>query len=67
MSRSVKPAPHEGDIRFTFGVHPGEHVSDHGLAPYYAMDSLIKDWGDRWETEGKPTEDIQFLGETWAT
>ncbi|KAA9411231.1 MarR family transcriptional regulator [Haloarcula hispanica] len=31
------------------------------------MDSLIKEWGDRWETEGKPTRDIEFNGETWAT
>lgn len=67
MSRHVKAAPHEGDVRFTFGVHPDEHVPDHGLAPYYAMDSLLKDWGDRWQTEGKPTETIQFMGEEWAT
>ncbi|KAA9411242.1 MarR family transcriptional regulator [Haloarcula hispanica] len=31
------------------------------------MDSLIKEWGDRWETEGKPTRDIELAGETWAT
>ncbi|MGB9931122.1 MarR family transcriptional regulator [Haloarcula amylolytica] len=31
------------------------------------MDSFIKEWGDRWETEGKPTRDIEFNGETWAT
>lgn len=67
MSRYVKCAPHEGDVHFTIGVHPSNHVTDHGLAPYYAMDSLIKEWGDRWESEGKPTEEIQFLGETWAT
>jgi len=67
VSRYVKAAPHEGDIRFTVGVHPDERVTDHGLAPYYAMDSLIKDWGDRWETDGKPTEDIEFMGQTWAT
>lgn len=63
----VAAAPHEGDVRFTIGVHPDEQVTDHGLAPYYAMDSLIKEWGDRWETEGKPTETIQFMGEEWAT
>lgn len=67
MSRHVKAAPHEGDVRFTFGVNPTAHVTDHGLTPYYAMDNLTKEWGDRWETEGKPTEDIPLLGETWAT
>lgn len=67
MSRFLKCAPHEADIRFTVGVHPSPHVTDHGLAPYYAMDSLIKEWGDRWESDGKPTADIDFLGETWAT
>ncbi|WP_455583688.1 DUF7845 domain-containing protein [Haloarcula hispanica] len=67
MSRHLKCAPHEGDVRFTIGVHPDPGVSDYGLKPYYAMDSLIKEWGDRWETEGKPTRDIEFNGETWAT
>jgi len=67
MSRHLKCAPHEGDVRFTVGVHPDPGTPDHGLAPYYAMDSLIKDWGDRWETDGKPVEDIEFAGETWAT
>jgi hypothetical protein len=67
VSRYLKCAPHEGDVRFTVGVHPSNHVTDHGLAPYYAMDSLIKEWGDRWQSEGKPTEEIQFLGDTWAT
>jgi len=65
--KHVAAAPHEGDVRFTIGVHPDEQVIDHGLAPYYAMDGLIKDWGDRWETEGKPTETVQFMGEEWAT
>lgn len=67
MSRFLKCAPHEGDIRFTFGVHPDQEVVDDGLAAYYAMDSLVKEWGDRWETEGKPTEMVQLDGETWAT
>lgn len=67
MSRFLKCAPHEGNIRFTFGVHPDQGVVDDGLAAYYAMDSLIKEWGDRWETEGKPTETVQLHGETWAT
>ncbi|WP_240938234.1 MarR family transcriptional regulator [Haloarcula rubripromontorii] len=67
MSRHLKCAPHEGDVRFTIGVHPDPSVPDYGLKPYYAMDSLIKEWGDRWETEGKPTRDIEFNGETWAT
>jgi len=67
MGRYLKCAPHEGDVRFTVGVHPDPAVRDDGLASYYAMDSLIKEWGDRWQTEGKPTEDIEFLGETWAT
>lgn len=67
MSRFLKCAPHEGDVRFTFGVHPDQHVIDDGLAPYYAMDSLIKEWGDRWETEGKPTETVDIDGEKWAT
>ncbi|WP_324664185.1 DUF7845 domain-containing protein [Haloarcula sediminis] len=67
MSRQLKCAPHEGDVRFTIGVHPDPGVPDYGLKPYYAMDSLIKEWGDRWETDGKPTEDIEFAGETWAT
>ncbi|WP_241692822.1 DUF7845 domain-containing protein [Haloarcula salina] len=67
MSRHLKCAPHEGDVRFTIGVHPDPGVPDYGLKPYYAMDSLIKEWGDRWETEGKPTRDIDFNGETWAT
>ncbi|MBX0304743.1 MarR family transcriptional regulator [Halomicroarcula sp. F24A] len=31
------------------------------------MDSLIKEWGDRWQTDGKPTEEIELAGETWAT
>ncbi|MDS0279382.1 MarR family transcriptional regulator [Halomicroarcula sp. S1AR25-4] len=67
MSRHLKCAPHEGDVRFTIGVHPDPGVPDYGLKPYYAMDSLIKEWGDRWETDGKPTRDIEFNGETWAT
>ncbi|MDQ2073500.1 MarR family transcriptional regulator [Haloarcula sp. H-GB4] len=67
MSRHLKCAPHEGDLRFTIGVHPDPGVPDYGLKPYYAMDSLIKEWGDRWETEGKPTRDIELAGETWAT
>jgi len=67
MSRHLKCAPHEGDVRFTIGVHPDPSVPEYGLKPYYAMDSLIKEWGDRWETEGKPTRDIDFNGETWAT
>jgi len=67
MSRHLKCAPHEGDVRFTIGVHPDPGVPDYGLKPYYAMDSLIKEWGDRWETEGKPTRDIELAGETWAT
>jgi len=67
VSRHAKAAPHEGNVRFTIGVHPDDHVTDHGLGPYYAMDSLLKDWGDRWQTEGKPTETVQFMGEQWAT
>lgn len=67
MSRYIEAAPHEGNVRFTVGVHPSEHVTDHGLAPYYAMDSLIKDWGDRWQTDGKPTETVQFMEGDWAT
>lgn len=67
VSRSVKCAPHEGDIRFTFGTHPSNEVIDHGLAPYYGMDSLVKEWGDRWKTDGKPTETVDFAGESWAT
>jgi hypothetical protein len=67
VSRSVNCAPHEGDIRFTFGTHPSNEVIDHGLAPYYGMDSLVKEWGDRWKTDGKPTETVDFAGESWAT
>jgi len=67
MSRYLKCAPHEGDVRFTVGVHPDPAVQDDGLAPYYAMHSLMKQWGDNWQTEGKPTRDIEFNGQQWAT
>ena len=67
MSRYLKCAPHEGDIRFTVGVHPDPAVQNHGLAPYYAMHSLMKEWGDRWQTQGKPTSDVEFMGQQWAT
>ncbi|WP_455429326.1 DUF7845 domain-containing protein [Haloarcula sediminis] len=67
MSRYLKCAPHEGDVRFTIGVHPDPTVQNHGLAPYFAMHSLMKDWGDKWKTCGKPTRDIEFRGQQWAT
>jgi hypothetical protein len=63
---NLLPAPHEGDVRFTCGVHPDPDIPDRGLGAYYACDSLIKEWGDRWETEGKPTERTRFNGHEWA-
>jgi len=67
VTRFLKCAPHELDVAFTFGVHPSNHVTDHGLAPYYAMDRLIKEWGDRWQSTGKPTAEFELQGERWAT
>ncbi|MFD1585509.1 MarR family transcriptional regulator [Halorientalis brevis] len=67
MSRYLKCAPHEGDVRFTFGVHPDPAVIDHGLAPYYAMHGLMKEWGDKWKSHGKPSREVQFRGKQWAT
>lgn len=58
MSRFVETADHEGDIHFQF--------VENGLDPYFAMDSVYKDHGDAWKTEGKPTREISYNGETWA-
>ena len=67
MSRYLKPAPHEGDVRFTFGVHPDPGEPDHGLAAYYAIDSTIKARSDaEWKQEGKPTATTSFNGEEYA-
>jgi hypothetical protein len=63
----LKPAPHEGDVRFTFGVHPDPGEPDHGLKAYYAIDSTIKSRSDeQWQQDGKPTEQTSFNGETYA-
>ena len=40
--KSLKCAPHELDVHFI--------NTDHGLAPYYADDSVYKDWGENWNT-----------------
>lgn len=53
----IKPAPHEGDIYFTF--------TENGLSPFYALESLRSGY-DGWKTEGKPTREIEFNGETYA-
>jgi len=56
--KSLKCAPHEGDVHFI--------TTDHGLDPYYAADSVYKDWGEKWNTEGKPTAEVEMNGERWA-
>lgn len=53
----LQTAPHEGDLHLIF--------DEFGLDPYYAMDSIRKDW-DRWETDGKPTANIDLFGNSWA-
>jgi len=53
----VQCAPHEGDIHLIF--------DEYGLGPYFAMDSIRKDH-DGWQTEGKPTQNIEFEGDRWA-
>jgi len=58
VSRFLKLAPHEGDVHL---IYP-----DHELDPYYAMHSFLQDY-EGWGTEGKPTRDVQFDGERWAT
>jgi len=67
MSRFIETAAHELDVRFTCGVHPDNQIVDYGLTPYYAIHSLVKSHGDKWETEGKPTGEFELNGERWAT
>jgi len=50
---------HEFDVHF--------HFAADGLKPYYALDSIRKDWGDRWRSEGKPTAGFEFNGTQWKT
>jgi hypothetical protein len=51
------PMCHEFDVHF--------HFASDGLKPYYALDRVRKDWGDRWRSEGKPTVTFDFRGEKW--
>jgi hypothetical protein len=48
---------HEFDVHF--------HFASDGLKPYYALDRVRKDWGDRWQSEGKPTTAFGFSGDEW--
>lgn len=50
---------HEFDVHF--------HFAADGLKPYYALDSIRKDWGERWRSEGKPTAGFEFNGTQWKT
>ncbi|GAA0651870.1 helix-turn-helix transcriptional regulator [Salarchaeum japonicum] len=60
---TVRPQAHEFDVTWHFGA---THRDDHGLGLYYAADSVYKDHGEDWQTEGKPTESFRFDGEEWA-
>lgn len=62
---TISTAPHEIDVNFILGVHPSPGIPDYGLKPFYAIDSVIKNH-DGWETEGKPSETMQFGGEEYA-
>lgn len=48
---------HEGDLHLIY--------REDGLQPYYAMDSIRKEW-DEWQTEGKPTATVEWEGQEWA-
>jgi hypothetical protein len=54
----IDPQSHEADIHFIF--------DEDGLDPYYALNSEIRVQYDDWKTEGKPTETMDFLGQSWA-
>ncbi|WP_256545936.1 DUF7845 domain-containing protein [Halobellus inordinatus] len=54
----VDPQSHEADIHFIF--------DEDGLDPYYALNSVIRVQYDDWQTEGKPKETMNFLGQSWA-
>lgn len=56
MSRYVQPAPHEGDAHLIY--------TQHGLDPYYAMDSVYKEHD--WRNDGKPAATIDHDGTEWA-
>jgi len=54
----IDPQSHEADIHFIF--------DEDGLDPYYALNSVIRVQYDDWQTKGKPTETMDFLGQSWA-
>jgi hypothetical protein len=62
---NLSPAPHELDVNFITGVHPEPNYPDYGLKPYYALHKLRADY-DGWKTDGKPSREMEWNGETWA-
>jgi len=54
----IEPQSHEADIHFIF--------DEDGLDPYYALNSVVRVQYDGWKSDGKPTETMNFLGESWA-
>jgi len=62
---NLSPAPHELDVNFITGVHPDPNYPDYGLKPYYALHKLRADY-DGWKTDGKPSREMEWNGETWA-
>jgi cytochrome c556 len=53
----VRPQPHEFDTHL--------HFSEYSLKPYYALDSVRKDY-DGWRVDGKPTAKFEFDDTTWS-
>jgi hypothetical protein len=62
---NLKTAPHELDVNFITGVHPEPGTPDYGLKSYYALHSIVSEYDD-WKTDGKPSREMEFNGETWA-
>lgn len=51
-------ASHEFDAHLIF--------DDDGLAPYYALNKVVRVDYDGWQTDGKPTSSMRFDGDRWA-